>query len=159
LVDFLLMHISRHYHMLRVTDKPIKQNSTIVAGLQAGMVTTKQCYLVSLGLPIINTLCNDLRFSQWWRKKSLQKGFEHKRKKKKNSVASVHKRIIPPERPPLVSEVSANFLRIEGAMWSACRIPYSRISRPEPLLLLPSSFSVVFTRLSGPLSRPNTFFL
>jgi hypothetical protein len=27
----------------------------------------------------------------------------------KNSVASVHKRTIPTERPPLVSEVSANF--------------------------------------------------
>jgi hypothetical protein len=33
---------------------------------------------------------------------------------KKNSVASVCKRTIPTERPPLVSEVSANFLRIEG---------------------------------------------
>jgi hypothetical protein len=26
---------------------------------------------------------------------------------------------VPTERPPLVSEVSANFLRIEGATWSA----------------------------------------
>jgi hypothetical protein len=34
--------------------------------------------------------------------------------------------------------------------------PYSRISRPEPLLLLPSSSSVVLTRLSGPRSRPIT---
>jgi hypothetical protein len=31
-----------------------------------------------------------------------------------NSVASVRKRTIPTERPLLVSEVSANFLRIEG---------------------------------------------
>jgi hypothetical protein len=38
---------------------------------------------------------------------------------KKNSVASVRKRAIPTERPPLVSEVRANFLRIEGATWSA----------------------------------------
>jgi hypothetical protein len=30
----------------------------------------------------------------------------------KNSVASVRKQTIPSERPPLVSEVSANFLRI-----------------------------------------------
>jgi hypothetical protein len=37
----------------------------------------------------------------------------------KNSMASVCKRTIPTERPLLVSEVSANFLRIEGAMWSA----------------------------------------
>jgi hypothetical protein len=36
-----------------------------------------------------------------------------------NSMATVRKRTIPTERPPLVSEVSANFLRIEGATWSA----------------------------------------
>jgi hypothetical protein len=36
-----------------------------------------------------------------------------------SSVTSVRKRTIPTERPPLVSEVSANFLRIEGATWSA----------------------------------------
>jgi hypothetical protein len=41
----------------------------------------------------------------------------------KNSVASVCKRTILTERPPLVIEVSANFLRIEGATWSAWRIP------------------------------------
>jgi hypothetical protein len=34
---------------------------------------------------------------------------------------------------------------------------YSRLSRPEPLLLLPSSSSIVITRLSRPRSRPNTF--
>jgi hypothetical protein len=34
--------------------------------------------------------------------------------------------------------------------------PYSRFSRPEPLLLLPSSSSIVLTRLSGPRSRPTT---
>jgi hypothetical protein len=34
--------------------------------------------------------------------------------------------------------------------------PYSRISRPEPLLCLPSSSSVVLPRLCGPLSRPTT---
>jgi hypothetical protein len=34
--------------------------------------------------------------------------------------------------------------------------PYSRISRPEPLLYLPSSSSIVFKRLSGPRSRPST---
>jgi hypothetical protein len=37
-------------------------------------------------------------------------------------------------------------------------LPYSRISRPEPLQFLPSSSSVVLTRLSGPHSRPTTFF-
>jgi hypothetical protein len=39
----------------------------------------------------------------------------------------------PTERPPLVGEVSANILRIEGVTWSAKRIPRSRFSRPEPL--------------------------
>jgi hypothetical protein len=34
--------------------------------------------------------------------------------------------------------------------------PYSRISSPEPLLFIPSSSSVVLTRLSGPHSRPTT---
>jgi hypothetical protein len=33
----------------------------------------------------------------------------------KNSVASVRKRTMQTERPPLISEVSANFLWIEGA--------------------------------------------
>jgi hypothetical protein len=34
--------------------------------------------------------------------------------------------------------------------------PYSRFSRPEPLLFLPSSSSFVLTRLSGPHSRYTT---
>jgi hypothetical protein len=36
--------------------------------------------------------------------------------------------------------------------------PYFRLSRLEPLLVLPSSSSVVLTRLGGPRSRPITFF-
>jgi hypothetical protein len=43
--------------------------------------------------------------------------------KKQNSVALVRELTIPTERPPLVGEVSANFLRIEGVAWSAQRIP------------------------------------
>jgi hypothetical protein len=41
-------------------------------------------------------------------------------------------------------------------MWSAQEIPtpFFRPSRPEPLLILPSSSSFVLTRLSGPRSRP-----
>jgi hypothetical protein len=42
---------------------------------------------------------------------------------KKTSVALVRERTTPTERPPLVDEVSANFLRIEGVAWSAQRIP------------------------------------
>jgi hypothetical protein len=38
-------------------------------------------------------------------------------------VAFVHERTIPTERPPVVGEVSANLLRIEGVAWSAQRIP------------------------------------
>jgi hypothetical protein len=38
-------------------------------------------------------------------------------------MAVVRKRTIPTERPPLVGKVSANFLRVEGAAWSAQRIP------------------------------------
>jgi hypothetical protein len=45
---------------------------------------------------------------------------------KNNSVASIRERTIPTERPSLVSDVSANFLRIEGAMVSVTN-PYGRI--------------------------------
>jgi hypothetical protein len=38
-------------------------------------------------------------------------------------VAVVRNRNIPTERPPLVGEVSANLLRVEGVAWSAQRIP------------------------------------
>jgi hypothetical protein len=46
----------------------------------------------------------------------------------------VRERTIPTERPPLVGEVIANFLRIE---WSAWRIPTAvfSVSSPDPLLL------------------------
>jgi hypothetical protein len=37
--------------------------------------------------------------------------------------------------------------------------PYSRLSRPEPLLFLPSSSSVALTRQSGTRSRSTTFFV
>jgi hypothetical protein len=36
---------------------------------------------------------------------------------KKNSVAVVRKRTISTARPPLVGEISANFLRVEGVAW------------------------------------------
>jgi hypothetical protein len=72
-------------------------------------------------------------------------------KKTTNSVALVRDRSIATERPPLVGEGSANFWgwrvlrgKRNGSPW-----PYSRLSRPEPLLYLPSSSSIVLTRLSG----------
>jgi hypothetical protein len=44
-------------------------------------------------------------------------------KLKKNFMVWVRERTIPTERPPLVGEVIANFLRIDGATWPAWRIP------------------------------------
>jgi hypothetical protein len=43
--------------------------------------------------------------------------------KKQTPWLFVRKRTISTERPPLVGEVSANFLRIESVAWSAQRIP------------------------------------
>jgi hypothetical protein len=69
-----------------------------------------------------------------------------------NSGALVRQRNILTERPPLVGEVR------EGVGWSAQRIPTAvnlGFFRPEPLL----SFQVgsqLFSRLSGPRSRPTT---
>jgi hypothetical protein len=57
-------------------------------------------------------------------------------------------------RPPLVGEVSAERgCRVVSAV-QPLRL-YSRLSRPEPLLFLPSS-SAALTSLSGPRSRPTT---
>jgi hypothetical protein len=47
----------------------------------------------------------------------------HNTQKKKNSMVWVRKRTIPTEWPPLVGELISNFLRIEGATWSAWQIP------------------------------------
>jgi hypothetical protein len=51
------------------------------------------------------------------------KGTDTWQNKQTNSMAWICERTIQSERPPLVSEVSANFLRIEGATRSAWRIP------------------------------------
>jgi hypothetical protein len=52
---------------------------------------------------------------------------------KKNSTASVRKRTIPIERPPLVSEVSANFFADTGChvVSNESLRPYSRLSCPD----------------------------
>jgi hypothetical protein len=75
-----------------------------------------------------------------------------------NSMAVVRERTIPTERPPLVIEISVNFSeqRASRGQRDGSLRPYSRFSRPELLLFLPSSSSVVLTRLSGPRSRPTT---
>jgi hypothetical protein len=72
-------------------------------------------------------------------------------------VASVRERTILNERPPLVGEVNSNLCRqrVPRGQRDRSLQPYS-VSRPEPLLFLPSSSSIVLTRLSGPHSRPTT---
>jgi hypothetical protein len=44
------------------------------------------------------------------------------------SVILVHEQTIPTEQPPLVGEVSANSLQIEGVAWSVQRIPTAVLS-------------------------------
>jgi hypothetical protein len=74
-------------------------------------------------------------------------------------MAVVLKRAIPTERPPLVSEVSANLLRVEGVAWSAQRIPTAvnlGFLDRSCYFFIQSSSSIVLTRLSEPRSRPPT---
>jgi hypothetical protein len=58
----------------------------------------------------------------------------------------------------LVGKVSVNFCRqrVPRGQRDRSLQPYFEISRLELLLSLPSSSSIVLTRLSGPRSRPNT---
>jgi hypothetical protein len=73
-------------------------------------------------------------------------------------MAWVRERIIPTERPPLVGEVTANFCgyRVPRGHCEWFIRPYSRLSRPEPLLFLSNRSSIVLMRLSGLCSRPTT---
>jgi hypothetical protein len=79
-------------------------------------------------------------------------------KNKTNSVAWVRERIIPTERPLLIGTVSANFCgkKVPSGQPDGSLRPHSRLFRPEPLYFLLRSSSFVFTRLSGPRSRPTT---
>jgi hypothetical protein len=73
-------------------------------------------------------------------------------------VAWLCERSIPTERPPLVGEVTtfANRGVPHGQRDGSLR-PHSRFPRPESIIFLSSSSSIVLTRLSGPRSRLNTF--
>jgi hypothetical protein len=58
----------------------------------------------------------------------------------------------------LSAKVSANFYgqRVSRGHCNGSPRPYSRVSRPKPLLFHPNSSSIVLTRLSGPRSKPTT---
>jgi hypothetical protein len=78
---------------------------------------------------------------------------------KLNSVAWVREPTIPTERPPLVDEVSAKFVDRRSHVVSVTD-PYGRILGfldRSRYFFLPSSSSVVLTRLSGPHSRPTNY--
>jgi hypothetical protein len=74
----------------------------------------------------------------------------HIRATKPNSVASVR------ERTPSDRSLSVKLVPTSRGQHNGSLRPYSRISRLQPLLFLPSRCSIVLTRLSGPRSRPTT---
>jgi hypothetical protein len=73
-------------------------------------------------------------------------------------MARDRERIVPTEIEPLVGKVSANFCgqKLLPGQRNGFLPLYFRLSRPELLLFLSSSSSVVIKRLSGPRSRPTT---
>jgi hypothetical protein len=73
-------------------------------------------------------------------------------------VAWVRERTIPIEIPQRVGEVSANICgqRVQCGQRDGSLRPYSRFARPDPLLFLPSTSTIVLTKLSRPRSRPTT---
>jgi hypothetical protein len=99
-------------------------------------------------------VCNDFLIPLWY-----YVSITVNTKTKLKSMVWVHERTIPTERPPLVGEMSANFCgyrvprQHDRSLW-----PYSRVSRQEPLLFYQVAPQFVLTRLSGPRSRPITFF-
>jgi hypothetical protein len=77
-------------------------------------------------------------------------------KKKLNFLAWVCEVTIPIERPSLVGEVSTNVCgkRIPRGQRDWSQRPYFRLTRPEPLLFLPSSSSVVLRGWVDPVPDP-----
>jgi hypothetical protein len=102
--------------------------------------------------------CSWKNFPQQWKYDVGQNycANNNKNNNNNNSVALVCERTIPTERLPLVGEVSANFrgYRVSRGQRDWSLRPYSRLSKPEPLLSLPSSSSVVLTRLSDHVPDP-----
>jgi hypothetical protein len=70
----------------------------------------------------------------------------------------VRERTIPSERPPLVGEVIANLLRIEGAMWSEWRIPTAVFSRQGLLLFYQVAPQLYSRGWVDPVPDPLLFF-
>jgi hypothetical protein len=71
----------------------------------------------------------------------------------------VRERTIPTDRPPLVGEAIANFLRkVPRGQRDGSLRPYSRFSGQEPLLFYQVA-PQLYKRLSGPRSRRTTLFL
>jgi hypothetical protein len=73
-------------------------------------------------------------------------------------MALVREGTILTQQPPLDGEVSVNVCgwRVSRGQRNGSLWPYSWLPRPEQLLCLPSSCSIVLTGLSGPHSRPTT---
>jgi hypothetical protein len=80
---------------------------------------------------------------------------------KTNSMVWVRERTTPTERPPLVGEVIADFLWIEGARGQrdGSLRPYSRFSRQEPLLFYQVAPQLYSRGWVDPVPDPLIFFL
>jgi hypothetical protein len=87
-----------------------------------------QCLSPVLPCSLVFFDCRDLVMEYSSIQEALQPVNRFTTKQKTNSVVLVRKRTIPTERPPLVGEVSANFLRIGGVAWSVQRITKSVFS-------------------------------
>jgi hypothetical protein len=114
-----------------------------------------------LRLPKLNT--NLARWPQIRQERSNKQHFVwgggiQTRKQHKTPWLSVRKWTIPTDWPPRPGKL------VPTSAGKACCVDnargpydgYTQFYRPEPLLFLPSSFSIILTRLSGPRSTPTT---
>jgi hypothetical protein len=98
--------------------------------------------------------------AETWAHRQIMARLRKLKKTKLNSMVWVRERTIPIERPPLVGEVIANFLRMEGATWSAWRIPTAvyRFSRRGPLLFCQVAPQLYSRGWVDPVPDPLRFF-
>jgi hypothetical protein len=85
--------------------------------------------------------------SEYWAER---KDGPTRNKRKRTPWPLVRERTVPTERLPLLGEK----YRVLCGKHNGSLQPYSRNSRAEELLLLPSSSSVVLTKLSAPIPNP-----